>query len=233
MGFMLADRALIWCTICIFLNVSLYSLLPKRLGDRKHRLEFAQRVTSSLHAIWMFTGAVHCWAFGKCTLNNGADIFKGYTRIAELSPLIDDRIDHMLGYLIADQVRYHPVLAFSFSFSISHSSSGTRYFNRFDEIQLVSIWYAACERVRYNGASRPRHGCPRHMPSLQPWLVCALHLWSLPCGRFDSIFERELDYEKCRFGSHFPLCCQRNSPCSQLLRFSNPHPSSVATSLGY
>jgi hypothetical protein len=107
MGFLLADRAWIWFLSCAFLNASLYFSLPKRLGDNKLRLEFAQRLTSALHAIWMFFGAVDSWARGRFTLSDGADVFKGYTSIVEFSPAIDARIDHMLGYLLVDQVAFH------------------------------------------------------------------------------------------------------------------------------
>jgi hypothetical protein len=107
MGFLLADRAWIWCISCAFLNASLYFSLPKRLGDTKLRLEFAQRLTSALHAMWMFFGAVDSWARGRFTLRDGADVFNGYTSIVEFSPSIDARIDHMLGYLLVDQVAFH------------------------------------------------------------------------------------------------------------------------------
>jgi hypothetical protein len=114
MGFMLADRAWVWCISCLFLHLATYFSLPKRIGDKKFRLEFAQRLVSALHAIWMFFGAVDCWARGECTLRSGADIFNRHSSIVEFSPSIDARIDHMLGYLIADQVSLHHLLLFHF-----------------------------------------------------------------------------------------------------------------------
>jgi hypothetical protein len=106
MGFLIADRAWFWCTSCVLLNVTIFMLLPKRLGDIKFRLEFAQRLTSALHAMWMFFGAVDCWVRGDFTLTNGANALKGHLSIAEFCPSIDARLDHMLGYLIADQVNH-------------------------------------------------------------------------------------------------------------------------------
>jgi hypothetical protein len=124
---MLADRAWIWCISCWLLHVSLFFSLPKRLGDSKHRLEVAQRLVSILHAVWMFIGAAQCWAHGECTLRNDSEPFQGYLRIAEFSKPIDARIDHMLGYLIADQVLHHHISdCFLFS-NFLHSV--TRYFN--------------------------------------------------------------------------------------------------------
>ena len=117
MGFMLADRAWFWCISCVFSYLTIYVSLPKRIGDKKFRLEFAQRLTSALHALWMFFGAIDCWARGECTLRNGAEVFKGHLSIADFSPSIDERIDHMLGYLIADQVSLHRLLIFTLAFS--------------------------------------------------------------------------------------------------------------------
>jgi hypothetical protein len=104
MGFPLADRACIYFISCVALHATLYFLLPKRLGDSKLRLEFAQKLTSAFHALWMFYGAVDSWSLDQFTFRDGADAFKGYASIAEFNLSIDARIDHMLGYLIADQV---------------------------------------------------------------------------------------------------------------------------------
>ena len=118
MGFMLADRAWFWCISCVFSYLTIYVSLPKRIGDKKFRLEFAQRLTSALHAIWMFFGAIDCWARVECTLRTGAEVFKGHLSIADFSPSIDERIDHMLGYLIADQVSLsHQLLLFTLAVS--------------------------------------------------------------------------------------------------------------------
>ncbi len=109
MGFIVADRAWFWCASCVLLNATTYISLPIRLGDNNVRLEFAQRLTSALHAIWMFIGAVDCWARGEFALTNGADALQGRLSIAEFCPSIDARLDHMLGYLISDQVNHSKI----------------------------------------------------------------------------------------------------------------------------
>jgi hypothetical protein len=110
MGFLLADRAWIYFICCVAFHATLYLLLPKRLGDNKLRLEFAQKLTSAFHAMWMFYGAVDSWSLGQFTFRDGASAFKGHASIAEYNLSIDARVDHMLGYLIADQVAYHYLL---------------------------------------------------------------------------------------------------------------------------
>ncbi len=117
MGLLLADRAWFWCLSCIFMHLAICFLLPKRIGDKKFRLEFAQRLVSALHAVWMFFGTVDCWVRGQCTLRNGADVFNMQLSIVDFSPSIDVRIDHMLGYLIADQVFFQLLRQVHFCFS--------------------------------------------------------------------------------------------------------------------
>ena len=200
MGFMLADRAWFWCISCVFSYLTIYASLPKRIGDKKFRLEFAQRLTSALHAIWMFFGAIDCWARGECTLRNGAEVFKGHLSIADFSPSIDERIDHMLGYLIADQVSLSHQFCSGLRLHSHFAFSDTRCFNRPHEVQLLNFGHASRKRLCYNFAPRCRHRCSCYMPPAQSCLICAIHVGSVPCGRFNPISACKLDYERCRFG---------------------------------